>query len=371
MERFVGQELRARPHVAVLFYDAIGDFVVATPLLRGLRARYPGCTIDYFGGERTRQLEEASPLVDGRFSIFGGADGLAALATYLARRRAEAGDYDLAINCDDHPVQAVVASLLRPRYVVGRCYDAELRSLLPFGAGRVEELWGENWASPDLLARYGDVLHSQFIGEILCRLARVTTDFARTEAPVAEPPFAVPPVLIATGGKRSAKLWPARHWLELLRHCERRGLGVALLGDAPAQQRSRYHSADLEDALLAHAVLTDLRGALTLPQVCGALQRARACVTIDNGIMHLAAAVGTPTLALFGASPWRVWAPPVSHLQVLLGGEACPLCEQNRFRNEACLRERQVCLESLTPAVVAQRLDELLATDRASRWSRP
>ncbi|MCL4466151.1 MAG: glycosyltransferase family 9 protein [Chloroflexi bacterium] len=364
MERFSGQPLRERPHIAVLFYDAIGDFVVATPLLRGVRDKYPGCTLDYLGGERTRQLEEASRLVDSRFSVFG-AGTLTDLPGYLTERRALAGDFDLAVNCDDHPVAAVVAALLAPRYVVGRCFDGELRSPLPDSGERLDELWRQDWADADLLGRYGDLLQTQFIGEILCRLARVETDYARTEAPVAEPPLAVPPILIATGGKRSAKLWPAEHWLALLRHCQRRGLAVGLLGDAPAQQRSRYHSADLEDYLLGNSALQDLRGALSLPQVAGALQRARACVTVDNGIMHLAGAVGTPTLALFGASPWRVWAPPVPHLQVLLGDEPCPLCAENRFRNEACLRERHVCLESLAPSLVAERLDGLLSAQEA------
>src|SRR5690606_19767638 len=139
-ERFTGQPLRPAPHIAVLFYDAIGDFVVATPLLRGLREKYPGCTIDYFGGERTRQLEENSRLIDARFSVFGPGDLCADLPAFLAERRRVAGPYDLAVNCDDHPMLAAVAALLRPAYVVGRVYDAELRGFLPQAAGRIESL---------------------------------------------------------------------------------------------------------------------------------------------------------------------------------------------------------------------------------------
>jgi len=362
MQRFTGQTLRQRPHIAVLFYDAIGDFVVVTPLLRGLRETYPGCTVDYFGGERTRQLEEASPLIDARYSIFGPPEALAGLPEFLEKRRAAAGPYDLVVNCDDHPVLAVVASALQPQYVVGRCYDAELRALLPQASGGVEALHGENWASPSLLGRYGDVLGSQFIGEILCRLAHVETDFARTEVPDAPPPFATPPILIGTGGRRSAKLWPTEHWRALLAHCRERGLAVGLLGATPARQRGQYHSADAEEYLLANVPLVDLRGKLTLPEVCGALRRARACVTVDSGIMHLAGAAGVPTLALFGASAWRLWAPPVPHLRVVLGSEQCSLCEENGFRNEACLRERHVCMESIAPATVAALLDEVLIT---------
>ncbi|MHB1130975.1 MAG: glycosyltransferase family 9 protein [Chloroflexota bacterium] len=357
-ERFSGQPLRPQPHLAVLFYDALGDFVVAAPLLRGLRAKYPGCTLDYFGGERTRQLEEASPLIDARYSIFGG--DFARLLPWLEVRSWDTGAYDLVINCDDHPALALAAALLRPRYVVGRCYDADLRGLIPEGLETIDALWRDDWNAPDLLGRYAGQLGSQFIGEILCRLARVETDYQRTEAPYVAPPFATPPVLIATGGKRPAKLWPVEHWLALLHACEWRGLEVGLLGDAPERQRASYNSADGEDYLLANSSLQDLRGRLTLPEVAGALRQARVCVAIDNGIMHLAGAVGTPTLALFGASPWQVWVPRTPYMQVLLGTEPCPLCAQNRFRNPSCLRERQTCLESLSPELVAKRLDEVL-----------
>lgn len=362
MERFTGKALKPRPHIAVLFYDAIGDFVVATPLLRGLREKYPGCVLDYYGGERTRELEQASRLVDARCSVFGPGASLATVTKFAAERIGVAGGYDLVVNCDDHPTLAVLANALQPRYVVGACFDAELRGLLPAGPEKVDALAHEFWAAPDLLDRYGDVLASQYIGEILCRLARIETDFARTEVPVAPPPVPVPAVLISAGGKRQAKLWPAYHWLNFLERCEAAGLEVGLLGDRPESQRERYHSGDDEDYLLARVPLVDLRGRLTLPQVAGALAKARACITVDNGIMHLAGAVGVPTLALFGASPWRVWAPRSPNLQVVLGDEPCSMCEDNRFRNADCLRERQVCMLSIAPEHVFSRLQAILNT---------
>ncbi|HEY8476509.1 MAG TPA: glycosyltransferase family 9 protein, partial [Chloroflexota bacterium] len=352
MERFQDQPLRAQPHIAVVFYDKIGDFVVATPLLRGLREKYPGCTIDYFSGERTRELEEASPLIDWRYSLFGASESLAHLPRALDERIAAAGPYDLAINCESHAVAKLAVVLARPRYVVGPCFTPDGRGDLPHADDRVDALHDEVWNSPTLLERYGDVLQTQYIGEILCRLARVETDFLRTEVPAAEPPIATPPVLIATGGNRSAKLWPLRHWERVIRWLHDEGLGVGLLGSKPSDQQRFYHSAKDEAYLLERTPLLDLRGKLTLPQVAGALQRARLCLTIDNGIMHLALAVRTPTVALFGASPWRLWAPPVSHLHLVLPAEPCNLCEENRFRNDGCLLPRHLCMESITPGAV-------------------
>jgi heptosyltransferase III len=103
MERFDDQPLGPNPHIAVFSSDKPGNFVVVTPLLRGLRRKYPGAAIDFFGGEITRAFEEQSPHIDARFSLYGGGedDFLERLVDFVRERRAVAGPYALAINCDE------------------------------------------------------------------------------------------------------------------------------------------------------------------------------------------------------------------------------------------------------------------------------
>jgi heptosyltransferase-3 len=360
MEWFNDQPLRPRPHIAVLFYDALGDFVIITPLLRGLKEKYPDCTLDYFSGERTRELEEALPYIDARFSVFGNPNALTQLPAFIAERRAAAGEYDLVINCDFHPTMAFVAHMLQPRYVVGKCYAADLREEVPRAPGKVHQLHDEFWSAPDLLQRYGDILRSAYIGEIWCRLAFVETDFYRTEAPTQDPACDIPEVLIATGGRRSAKLWSRDYWKQVIDWCFAQGYRVGLLGDKPQRQSAVYHTGDTESWLLEQTPLIDLRGRFSLPQVAGALARARACVSVDNGVMHIAYSVRTPTIALFGASPWMVWTPPVPHLHLVLPEEPCSKCYENRFRNAACLLPRHQCMLSVRPERVIERLQAVL-----------
>ncbi len=362
MQRFDDQPLRPRPHLAVLFQDKLGGFVVATPLLRGLKEKYIGATLDYFGGERTAELEEACPYIDARYSLYGRAEALRGLASFLSERERVAGPFDLAINLDFNPLNAFVVAMMNPRFVVGRAFRPDGRGELPLGQSRLDRLQDPqtSWVSEDFLARFGDVVSTNFIGEIFCRLARVTTDFLRTEVPTAPAPVEVPDVLIATGGTRPAKLWPTAYWKQLIVLCRSAGLRIGLLGAAPKVQQSTYGSGDSEAELLQDRWLLDLRGTMTLPQVAGALQAARGCVTIDNGIMHLAAAVGTPTVAIFGASPWELWAPSVPSLHLQLPNEPCSLCRENRFFNDDCLRDRHVCMESITPEEVFGRLRAIL-----------
>ena len=364
MKRFDDQQLRPNPHVAVLFQDKLGGFIVATPLLRGLKEKYKDATLDYFGGERTAELEAACPYVDTRYSLYGRPGALRDLSAFLAERERVAGPYDLAINLDFNPLNALAVAMLNPEYVVGRCFRPDGRGELPTGQGKLDQLQDPKtfWVGEDFLARFGDILATNFIGEIFCRLARVETDFHRTEVPTAPPPVPVPDVLIATGGTRPAKLWPTSCWKRLVELCTSVGLTIGLLGAAPQVQRSAYGSADAETQLLEQTSLIDLRGAMTLPQVAGALKAARGCVTIDNGIMHLANAVSTPTVALFGASPWELWAPRVPSLHLQLPNEPCSLCRDNRFFNEGCLRERHACMESISPDDVFARLQTVMRT---------
>jgi heptosyltransferase III len=364
MERYVGQPLSARPHVGVVASDQIGSLVVLTPLLFALRETHTGACIDYFGGERTRELEEASVLVDARFSIFGRPDALRALPAFIANREATAGVYDLVINSESSPVAAMVVTSLSPRYVVGQAYQPGMRDWLPQPLAGVDGLHAETWSKPDLLERYSGTLQSQYIGEIFCRLARVETDFYRTEIPVAEPPteLRIPPVLIATGGTRSAKLWPVAYWESFLAWCQAHQLEAGLIGAAPrsGSDSDSYCSAEDDQRLLGGGWLVDLRGTMSLPQVAGALRRAQVCVSIDNGILHLAAGVGTRTIGLYGATPASVWAPRVPNLQPLLSTDGCTLCEEHRFQNRECLLNEHRCMLSIRPERVIQAVSEAL-----------
>ena len=351
-----GEDLGPAPHVAVVFCDHIGGFVVATPLLRGLNERYPNLTLDYLGGEGTRELEEASPLLDARFSLFGNPRAVLELPAWVAERTRKAGAYELVINLEAEPLAAQAADVLQPHYLVTVAGDPS-DPISPTERG-INRLRHEIWNRADLLKDYPQ-LTSQFIGEIYCRLAHVETDYSRLEIPSIPPPFPTPPVLVSTGGSRSARLWPREHWIEVAEWLHARGIESGLLG-APPARAERYHATRADAALITRGVL-DLRGALSLPQVAGALASARAFVTVDNGLMHLANAVGAPTIALFGASPRRIWALDTPTLSVLEPEDPCTLCEENRFRNADCLLPIHKCMISVRPKRVIEGLEHLVA----------
>ena len=191
VQRFDGRDLGKAPHIAVLGSCKLGNFVASLPLLRLLRRRYPQAQIDFWGSEATADFERAlcgngQPL-DWRISwdrAPGEGDNavsrLAAIANAAQQRQEEAGPLDLAINCDGfNPLTQTLTSWLQPTWVAGGSLRADGRAPLAWGGlAQQRFLADHDWDSPAFLARYAEHFTSNYIAELLCRLAFVVVGVA-------------------------------------------------------------------------------------------------------------------------------------------------------------------------------------------------
>ncbi|MCH8275828.1 MAG: hypothetical protein IH851_13685 [Armatimonadetes bacterium] len=335
MERYTGRPLPEAPKIALTANDALGNFAVCTPLAQALRHFHPGCRIDFYGGERTAELERASarlPLGEGGL---GGDDALfewraslhgrpfAAAAREALRRRDEIGGYDLVINVEAAPANRSLAALIgEGAFVCGPSLAPDSRGEWDFPDDERGDLWREKrWVDEDLPERYS-FLETGFISELFIRLAYMgpipdapwTGGIPRYCLPSEEPGRPIPELLISTGATLPKKLWPVSKWRELLTWTREQGMKAGLLGAPPKRQQEFYHSDRDEQALVDEDLVEDLRGKLSLPQVVGALSRARLVITIDNGILHFAAANDVTTIGLYRRGFDRLWSPPNPNL---------------------------------------------------------
>ncbi|MBN9500237.1 MAG: hypothetical protein BGO01_05630 [Armatimonadetes bacterium 55-13] len=316
MRRYQGQALSPNPRIAVIANDALGNFVAATPLLQMLRHKFPAAHLSYFGGTRTRELQDASDLFD-EGHILHGAD-----FREVCVRALESAPHDLVINLEQQPVARAFAAVLAgpETYVVGPCFNSDSRGDLPYANDEMGRLaMDKNWLNEDTPSRF-PFLKTGFISEIFCRLAYLEGPIPRYRVPSSDPGREIPDVLVATAASLPEKLWPIDKWIEVASTLVHSGKAIGLLGAPPREQGKHWKGAEDEERLLDVGV-EDLRGRLTLPQVVGALQGAQAVLTIDNGILHLSAAAGTPTVGLFRHGIHRLWAPPFANLTVLIPGE--------------------------------------------------
>lgn len=143
-----------------------------------------------------------------------------------------------------------------------------------------------------------------------------------------------------------AKRWPVRHFAALARRLRDHGFAVWLLGSA-------------KDAVVAHAIreasgsaCESLAGRTDLGEAADLLACATVVVSNDSGLMHVAAAVGRPVVALFGSSS-PDYTPPLSPVaRIVRHPVPCSPC----FRRE-CPLGHFACMEDLSlESVLAETL---------------
>ncbi|GIX45198.1 MAG: glycosyltransferase family 9 protein [Candidatus Hydrogenedentota bacterium] len=93
---------------------------------------------------------------------------------------------------------------------------------------------------------------------------------------------------------------------------------------------------------------------LDLPSLAALLARVRVLITNDSGVMHMAAAVGTPTVAVFGSTDWNVTAPWSRRARVVRQSPPCAPC----FLRE-CPTDH-ACMQAISPELVATQALELI-----------
>ncbi|WNV06683.1 lipopolysaccharide heptosyltransferase II [Candidatus Methylospira mobilis] len=324
----------------------VGDMIMAQSLYRRLREQHPGIIIDvlapaWSGGILARMPEVrrviASPFAHGRFDWTG---------RHALARRLCAEKYDLAIVLPNS-----WKSALTP-YFAGvaqrRGYLGEMRYGLLNDIRRLDK-----GAMPRLVQRYAALATQPGAGsaqtEAPSPCLQVNADSRRRILAKLELALDRPVLILCPGAEYGpAKRWPEAHYAELARAKRAEGWQIWLLGS----EKDRV----VTEAINRHSgnVCIDLAGRTTLEQVVDLMACARAVVSNDSGLMHVAAAVDVPVIALYGSSD-PAYTPPLSdkaHIARL--GLECSPC----FQRECPLGHRN-CLEHLPVTQVLTLLPAL------------
>jgi heptosyltransferase-2 len=156
-----------------------------------------------------------------------------------------------------------------------------------------------------------------------------------------------PVVALAPGAVGPSKRWPSEAYAALTRRLISDGLSVWVLGGPDEKPLATEIAGDSGARdLTGH----DLRDAIL------ALASASVAVSNDSGLLHVAAALGTPSIGIFGpTSPWH-WAPlnPLAGVVETKSVLACRPCHK-----PVCRLVHHRCMREITP-------DEVLATTRSA-----
>lgn len=313
----------------------VGDTVLAQPLFKLLHARHPGPALDVLAPPWTLPLVRRMPEV--RRAIESPFDhGALKLGQRRRLGHALAGEgYDQAIVLPNSLKSALVPFFAGIRLRTG--YLGELRwgllnDVRRLSARRLPQM-AERFAA--LALAHGEPLARPLPGPGL-----VVTEAERRDA-LARLGLAPrgPVVALCPGAEYGpAKRWPARYFGQLAQRLAGRGFEAWLLGSP--------HDAGIGEEIVraSGGACLNLCGRTTLGDAIAVLASSALAVSNDSGLMHVAAALGKPLIALYGSSS-PAFTPPFSPAATILKLDLpCSPC----FKRECPLGHFN-CMMQLTP----------------------
>jgi lipopolysaccharide heptosyltransferase II len=335
--------------ILIVLHGAIGDVTRALPLAGLLRRRFPQATLTWSVEPASLPVVELCRFID-EIIVFQRGGGVAAFLRFLAAIRARR--FDLVLDLQRHLKSGFISRWSGAPYRLG------------FHRSDAKEF---NWLFNNLhIPAMGDatpkILHylkfAEFLGApkepVEWDLQLTAQDYARAHR------------LLGGSGREAAVLFVGSRW-------ESKQWFAAQIAAAASAIRARY---DLEVVFLgapadrvlsneAEALATqrviNLTGQTSLRDAIAIIAQARLCVGPDTGLMHIAAALGTPVVSLWGATE-PVRAGPYGFGDLVIQGAAdCSPCRRRR-----CAIGR-LCMQSIGNDAILSMVERALARGATTR----
>jgi lipopolysaccharide heptosyltransferase II len=368
--------------ILLLRLERIGDLLMSLGAIRAVRTLAPDAQIDLVIGEWNRAIAELIPEVDAIevlnapwLSRGAGAAEPSALArrglSWRGRR------YDLSINFEGDVRSHALARLAGVARRVGLPH-AGGRSLLTdvvphdparhvadTGLALVERAFD---LAPGTLASARSPLGAPAWRLSMPPRAQSAAAACLRQQGTVAGADGRPLLTVHVSAGREVKQWPPERFADVAAALSREhGFAVVLTGSPD--------DAALVDRAAARLTATGidarrLDGATDLVVLAALLEQASLLLTGDTGPMHLAAAVGTPLVAVFGPSmPWR-YGPLGARSRVVRVDLPCSPCNRIRLPPARCQGHVPDCLERITTAMVHDEASSLLAQVRLAGSAR-
>ncbi len=292
----------------------IGDIVLTTPIIRSVRAACPDATIAYLGEKHAVSLLQGNPHLDEILAFdFGRPTILEQTRVVWALRRRR---FDLVIDLFNNPRSALLSYATGARVRVG---------LERKGRGALYTLRVRDDGRPKTPVEF----HNQFL-----RLAGIPPSAARTELFLAPderasiqallPEGTGPLIGLHPGASWPAKRWPAERFALLADHLAAAGRRVVVTA-GPHDGETIRRMLDMSASPPHVLPLVPLR------HLAAAISRCDVFVSNDAGPMHIAAALGVPTVGIFGPGEENIWFPydPAQGHRALRRDVPCHPCHED------------------------------------------
>lgn len=325
------------PRILLIKLTSLGDLIHALPALSDAQSARPGIEFDWVVDENFQEIAGWHPAVADIITTnhreWRGA--LARTETHGSVSRTigqiRAREYDLVIDGQGNFKTALLSLFARgPR--------------AGFDSRSVRE-----WVAHLAYQRRFSASKNAHAIERLRRLFASALDYAMPASPpdfriqrdrFVEPKIDLPAeyLVFVHNASWKTKLWPERHWIDLIGKCTHAGFRILLpWGSTQEEARAKRLAIGPDAQVLPQ---------LSLSEIAWVMARAKACVCMDTGLSHLAAALDVPAITLYGSTDSGLIGASGASQVHLKSDRFCSPCQSKTCRYSS---GDNPCLEEITP----------------------
>jgi ADP-heptose:LPS heptosyltransferase len=316
--------------ILIIRLSSLGDALLATPLIRSIKNKYPSIKLDFLVRKEYKGALEKNLYISELFLYERQTENNAALLKNLSNYK-----YDLIIDLQNNFRTAGIRKKIGDQAVRfnKRSFDKFL--LVKF---KINNLKNE----PQIPVRYADSIDQSILDDEGLDLF---TDRAPSKELIEDKNF----IGIAPGSRHYTKMWPAENYILLSKKLSDAGFTIVLFGG-----NTDYEICNKINKETPHSI--NLCNDNDLLQTAADMKKMKTLICNDSGMMHVACAVKTPVAAFFGSSVKEFGFMPYKNKNLILENNSLSCRPCSHIGREKCPKGHFKCMREITPDTAFEKI---------------
>lgn len=328
------EELSIFNKILIIRLSSLGDILLTTPFIRSLKNQFPKIKIDMIVREEYSDAIKLNPNLNQKFYYSRIDDENKNLLAKLSKE-----NYNLIVDLQNNLRSKKISSSLNVKRVKFKKSSLQKVLLVNFKINLLKE-------APQIPVRYAKTipdikLDSKGINLFTDKIpSKIISDKNNL-------------VGFCSGARHFTKRWPKEYFIELGKMLSESGYKVVLFGGRIDKQLCEEISKEIPDSI-------NLSNDDNLLQTTADMKMCKAMICNDSGLMHVASAVGTKVIAIFGSTVKEFGFTPYNCQNLILENNSLTCRPCSHIGRSSCPKKHFECMKEISPATVFENLKSIL-----------
>lgn len=311
---------------------AIGDALLTTPAVRTFKETFPSCEVHYMAGRGAARILENNPYIDRVIvfeeKFFKVPRSIRVLLLASGIKKSTELFYDYFIDFESSHYSAMISRFINAGTKSGFLIKGKKRRYNKYYQNRLDYTQEGTYIAYRHLA-LAQAAGAKGLNDITPVLRLTDMEIKEGKKFYADNKTEGPVVHVCLSGTWSAKKWPLQKWKELIKYLAEKINVVVIWGPGDED--------DIEQIKQMNLARVYITPGLGLRQMASVLSFGKLLITNDNGVRHIAGALGLNTIGMFGPTNEKGWADINEKNIVLVSNEPCRPCDKTFCPDLKCM----------------------------------